>query len=170
MATRWYVLHTKPQKETHVTRYLESQGFDVYLPALRIKPANPRSRCIRPLFPRYLFVKASLDESGFAELRWVPGVNELVSFGLHPATVHDRTIQAIQKQVAQLQATYGTESARFQPGDLVRITQGPLEGYEALFDMRLSGTERVRVLLHMLSRPVAVQIEERAIEKVVRQQ
>ncbi len=45
-------------------------------------------------------------------------------------------------------------------GDVVRINFGPFEGYEAIFDTRLPGTERVRVLLQFLSdRYVPVELE-----------
>ena len=38
-----------------------------------------------------------------------------------------------------------------KPGDPVRISSGPFAGYEAIFDMRLPGSERVRVLIQMLT-------------------
>lgn len=47
----------------------------------------------------------------------------------------------------------------------MRITHGPFAGYEAIFDMRLSGSERVQVLLQMLGRLVKVQVNAGAIEK-----
>jgi hypothetical protein len=33
----------------------------------------------------------------------------------------------------------------------VVVQDGPFEGYEAIFDVRLPGSERVRILLKMLS-------------------
>ena len=53
----WYVLFTKPRKETQVIDQLEERGLRAYLPLL------PAPRCLlhrspRPLFPRYLFVQA----------------------------------------------------------------------------------------------------------------
>ncbi|NLF77447.1 MAG: hypothetical protein GX573_17265, partial [Chloroflexi bacterium] len=45
------------------------------------------------------------------------------------------------------------------------ITQGALAGYEALFDMRLSGSERVQVLLEMLGRQVRMQLHASQIER-----
>ena len=35
-------------------------------------------------------------------------------------------------------------------GDRVRVTGGPFEGYEGVFDARLSGADRVRVLLELI--------------------
>jgi hypothetical protein len=40
-----------------------------------------------------------------------------------------------------------------------------LAGYEAIFDLQLSGSERVQVLLEMLGRLVKVTVNTSAIEK-----
>jgi transcription antitermination factor NusG len=52
-------------------------------------------------------------------------------------------------------------------GDGVVIEHGPFEGYEAIFDQRLPGTERVRVLLQFLSnqRQLPVEIDASKIRK-----
>jgi transcription antitermination factor NusG len=39
-----------------------------------------------------------------------------------------------------------------KPGDVVTVHEGPFRGYEAIFDARMSGDERVRVLLKLLNR------------------
>ena len=52
------------------------------------------------------------------------------------------------------------------PGDLVQINSGPFNGYEAIFDARLPGTERVRVLLQFLSdRHVPVELNVAHIQQ-----
>ena len=51
-------------------------------------------------------------------------------------------------------------------GDLVEIQSGPFAGYEAIFDARLSGSERVRVLLKMLQgRAVKVEVSAGLLER-----
>ncbi len=164
----WYVMHTKPKKEAPVNNYLEAQGFEVFFPSVKVKPVNPRSRKIRPLFPRYLFVRADLDTVGISALRWVPFAIGLVEFDGHPAKVPDRVIQEIKEKVAQLRTSGGAPFDEFQQGDRVRISRGPLAGYEGIFDMRLSGTMRVQLMLDMLGRLVRVQADARDIEKARR--
>jgi len=53
-------------------------------------------------------------------------------------------------------------------GDPIRIQDGPFRGYEAIFDARLPGTERVRVLLEFLGnqRKVAVELSASQIQQV----
>jgi transcription antitermination factor NusG len=53
-----------------------------------------------------------------------------------------------------------------KPGEKVLITEGPFNGYEAIFDAYLPGDQRVRVLLAFLSRqPQPVNLDASDIRK-----
>jgi len=161
----WYVIHSKPRKENQVNAYLRAQGLETFYPTLHVQPVNPRASRIRPYFPRYLFVHADLDAVGVSVLQWVPGAIGLVSFGGQPVPVPAHAVHELKRRVAEIRAAGGLVLDGLQPGDAVRITQGPFAGYEAIFDARLSGAERVQVLLTMLGRLVKVQVNAGAIEK-----
>ncbi|MEW6577701.1 MAG: transcription termination/antitermination NusG family protein [Chloroflexota bacterium] len=161
----WYVIHSKPRKENQVNAYLRTQGFETFYPTLRVQPVNPRASRIRPYFPRYLFVHADLDEVGVSALQWVPGAIGLVEFDGYVAPVPDSAVHELTRRVAAIEAAGGLTFDGLQPGDPVRITHGPFAGYEAIFDMRLGGSERVQVLLQMLGRLVKVRVNAGAIEK-----
>jgi len=79
--------------------------------------------------------------------------------------VPDSVVHELKRRVAEIRAAGGLTFDGLKAGDAVRITQGPFAGYEAIFDMRLSGPERVQVLLTMLGRLVKVQVNAGAIEK-----
>lgn len=164
-STAWYVLHCKPQKENHVYAYLEAQSFDVFYPTIRVQPANPRSSKIRPFFPRYMFVHTNLDEVGMSALNWVPNVVGLVRFGQDAVPVPDHVICELRQRVAQIEAAGGLTSDGLRQGDRVRIVRGPLAGYEAIFDLRLSGSERVQLLINMLGRLVKIKVNSNTIER-----
>ncbi len=165
MATNWYVMQSKPHKETQLCAYLESNGFEVFYPTLEVQPVNPRSAKIRPLFPRYMFVHTDLEKVGVSDLMWTPFAIGLVQFDGYVAPVRDAVIHAIQRQVREIQVAGGLVLKDLKQGDPVRITEGPLAGYEALFDMRLQGSDRVQILLDMLGRQVKTQINIGLIEK-----
>ncbi len=165
MGTAWYVLHTKPKRENAVYAYLKTHGVEVFYPSVKIKPVNPRASTVRPYFPRYLFVHADLDEVGVSALQWVPNAIGLVQFDGIPAAVPDSIVITLKKRIEEIRAAGGLALDGLAPGDAVRITQGPLAGCDALFDMRLTGTQRVQVLLEMLGRLVRVQVDAGAIEK-----
>ena len=165
MAVAWYVMHTKPKKENQVFAYLESQGFEVFYPSMQVKPVNPRALKVRPYFPRYIFVHSDIEEVGLSVLQWVPNAIGLVKFGGYAAPVPDHIVNELQKRVDEIRAMGGLRRDNLKHGDTVKITEGPLAGYEALFDMRLSGNERVQVLLEMLGRLIKVQVDVSMIER-----
>jgi transcription antitermination factor NusG len=162
----WYVLRTKPHKETAVYRLLKSREVTVYYPTINVEPVNPRSARVRPYFPGYMFVKADLDCVGRSSLEWLPGTQGLVAFGGEAAVVPERLIEAVKKQLA-LGRAQGQPTACFRPGDKVRIVAGPLAGYEAIFDAELSGRQRVQVLLTYLHhQPKPIKLDKLDIAKI----
>ena len=76
----------------------------------------------------------------------------LVCFNAEPSAVPEGLIPALQRRVEQINATGGELFESLRHGETVRIEAGPFEGYEAIFDARLPGSERVRVLLKLMSR------------------
>ena len=152
MNTSWYVLRSKPNKEAFLWEQLNSRKIECYYPCLQVQPANPRARKVKPYFPGYVFLRANLEEVGMSTLQWMPGSIGLVSFGGEPATVPHNLINTIRNRVDQINRAGETFLADLQKGQPVRIHSGPFAGYEAIFDSRLSGDERVRVLLNLLDR------------------
>lgn len=151
MSIAWYALNSQPNKEDLLYRQLENGGYEGYFPRIRVNPVNPRSRKIRPYFPGYLFVKADIEKIGVSTFNWMPYAKSIVSFGGEPAIVPDSLIQAIQKKIETINAAGGEIFEDLHAGDEIAIATGPFEGYDAIFDTRLDGSARVRVLLKMLS-------------------
>jgi transcriptional antiterminator RfaH len=163
---QWYVLRSKPNKEMVLWRELTARGFECFYPYLRLKPVNPRSRKLRPYFPGYLFVCADTEPVGASTFQWMPFSSGFVSFDNVLATVPDNYIQAIRRHVDQINAAGGKQLAGLAQGDVVVIQDGLFEGYEAIFDARLPGQERVRVFLKFLqARQVNIELPASQIRK-----
>ena len=163
MTRQWYALRSKHRKEEVLWRQLRAQEYDVFFPRLRVRPVNPRSRKLRPYFPGYMFVQIDLEEVGLSTFQWMPHAIGLVSFDNEPATVPDNLIMAVQKRVDEIAAAGGEFFDGLKSGEPVRISAGPFAGYEAIFDARIPGTERVRVLIQMLSDrrlPVELKVDQ----------
>lgn len=159
MAIHWYALRSKPRKEEVVWRQARMQGYEVFYPQLRVQPVNPRSRKWRPYFPGYMFVQADIDEIGLSAFQWMPHSAGLVCFGEEPALVPEHLIHAIKKRVDEIAAAGGELFDGLRQGDAVTISEGPFAGYEAIFDARIPGSERVRVLLQLLNSQRQVPVE-----------
>jgi transcriptional antiterminator RfaH len=150
MSTQWYVLRSKPNKESLLWEQLSIHNIETYYPRLKVNPVNPRARKVKPYFPGYVFIHTDLEQVAPSTLQWMPGAIGFVSFDSLPSVVPENLIHAIQKRVDQVNAVGGELFEGLKKGDAVTIESGPFAGYEAIFDARISGSERVRVLLKML--------------------
>jgi transcriptional antiterminator RfaH len=161
----WYVLHCKPHKENQVHAYLQAQGFEVFYPTMRVQPTNPRASKIRPYFPRYIFVNTDLKTVGMSALQWIPNAIGLVCCDHQAVPVAPNVIYELRCRIEQIEAVGGVLFDGLQHGDRVRITHGPLAGYVAIFDFRLSDSERVQVLLDLVGKQVKVKVHASMLEK-----
>jgi transcriptional antiterminator RfaH len=166
MSMHWYALRSKPRKEETVWRQARARQMDTFYPRIRVQPVNPRARKIRPYFPGYLFVRADLEAVGLSTFQYMPYAFGLVCFGGEPASMSDALIYELKRRVEEIASAGGELFDGLRRGERIWIEAGPFAGYEAIFDARLPGTDRVRVLLKMMSdRHVPVELEAGWIEK-----
>lgn len=155
----WYVVQTKPQKESLAVANLERQGYTTYFPKMaEAKRRRQRwQKIIEPLFPRYLFVQLARGIDDFAPIRSTLGVLNMVRFGNEPATISQQAIDTIHRQEQILLGEPGDQPA-WRPGDKVQVVEGAFTGLNGVFE-KASGTERVIILLDMLGRQNRVTLE-----------
>ena len=152
MTPQWYALRSKPNREQALWCEAAARGFEVYYPRTRVKPVNPRARKIKPYFPGYMFVHADIGAVGSSAFAWMPYSNGLVFCGTEPSPVPELLVNAIRRRLNELNLAGGELIGGLKRGEAIRIEAGPFAGSEAIFDCRLSGSERVRVLLQILSK------------------
>jgi transcriptional antiterminator RfaH len=159
----WYLIHTKPRQEALALTNLSRQGFECYMPMLRLQKIQQRKTALvaEPMFPRYLFIR--LDTSGTGQ-SWSPirstlGVNQLVRFGGQPAKVDGQLIDLIRSR------EQGTHvHPLFSAGDNVTVADGPFAGLEAIYQ-NTDAESRSMILLNILSKPVAMRIDTASLRK-----
>jgi transcription antitermination factor NusG len=167
MAMQWYAIQSKPNKEEALHKQLLLQEIEVYYPRIRVNPVNPRARKVKAYFPGYMFVHVDLEVVGVSTLQWMPFARGMVSFDNEPAMVPDQLLQSIRSRVGEVNAAGGEVFDGLHKGDTVYIQDGPFAGCEAIFDVRLPGSERVRVLIEWLShRQVPVELRAGHIRQV----
>lgn len=162
-------MRSKPNKEDFLARQFEAYGIKVFYPRLRVSPVNPRARKSRPYFPGYLFAQVDLEVTSASTLQWMAGAANLVSFGGEPASVPETLITALERRVEEINASNKTGVDHFKRGEPIVIQTGPFAGYDAIFDERISGQDRVRVLLSFLQRrQIPLELSNRQIRRVKR--
>ncbi len=152
MTIQWYVLHSKPMKEALLSEQLNLQRIESYYPYICVQSVTPHARKKKPYFPGYIFGHIDFKQTNLSMLQWMPGAAGIVSFDGIPSSVSDAVIVAIRQRVDEINAAGGELLEGLKTGDVVGIQGGPFKGYEAIFDARLSGEERVRVLLKFLNK------------------
>lgn len=161
----WYVVHTRPRRELMVASLLEQlPETEVFLPEVFRQSDDERK--LTPLFPGYLFVRLDANDSAMGHIKHTPGVIRLVGFGDKPQSVPDSIIEALRTQVEQVNARGGIAQHPFHVGDKVRLTAGPLEGLEAVFQGPMEASRRVDVLLTFMGRLQEVQVDVSQLEAV----
>ena len=150
MPKLWHILRSKSNKESFLAGQLESRNVEFYYPQLIVQPVNPRCCKIRPYFPGYLFICTDLSINDSILFSRIPGATGLVFVGGEAGYIPENIVHAIRSKVEEINENGGELFEVIKKGDWVKIQSGPFEGYNALFDSRIDGSERVRLLLNML--------------------
>ena len=74
----------------------------------------------------------------------------------------------IRRRLVEVQGQVTRGGGLYETGDRVRVTAGPFEGYEGMFDTRIGGSMRARILVEFLNRLTPAEIDVRNLEKVSR--
>jgi transcriptional antiterminator RfaH len=162
---RWYLIHTKPLGEVLAQTNLERQGYEVYLPravqAVRSK-GRWRDRVVA-LFPRYLFLRLNEGQQSLGSVRFTLGVANVVRFGSQFTIVPDEVIRnLLDRTDAETGLHRLRRAASLAPGSAVRISNGPFDGLDGVFE-REAGADRVVVLLNLLGHTVSAYFSDDAV-------
>lgn len=157
---RWYAVYTQNRMEKWARSNLWERGFEVYLPqySKRRRHARRTDRVAAPLFPRYLFVRADLEQGARRAIRTAPGVADMVAFSNTPVPVADAVI-------AELRAREGDDglvslaslAEHYELGEKLRINSGAFSDQFGFFN-GLDDRNRVLLLLDLLGRRIPVRI------------
>jgi len=157
----WNVLHVAPHGEPQVCKFLGVHGVEVYAPqfppAPRTRPGSVRDRKQRWVFPGYVFFKTA---EGFGEwdiIRWAPGVRRMLQQDGGPAMLEDELVEHLRRRLSERSLKQPRQ--RFAHGQHVVIQSGPLRMVDAIFERELDAPARVQVLVQLLGRPLAVEVD-----------
>lgn len=163
----WYAVHCKVGKEYCVNAILRSQfGMNTYLPESRV--THGKGNRLRPFFPGYLFIQTNFEKFGINDINFCTGVKHIVSYDGKPQPIPHPIIDEIRERLERLNSSGGIYSYKFQPGEQVRVKDGPLEGLEAVFMSTAKPSERATILLVFFGHLRKVQIEANTLESAQR--
>lgn len=152
---RWYVARTQPHAESRAAANLERQGFLTFCPRFRKSRRHARrlESVVVPLFPNYLFVQLDLSCDRWRAVNGTRGVARMIMQGDLPQPVAPGVVESLQQRM-RVDGTIDM-TARLEIGQSVRVAQGPFVDLVGRL-AQLDSAGRVRVLLSLLGRTVAV--------------
>ncbi|MDZ4749832.1 MAG: UpxY family transcription antiterminator [Saprospiraceae bacterium] len=159
----WYAIYTRSRFEKKVHRDLEKSNFQVFLPLIKEKKKwSDRIKTVSvPLLPSYVFVK--LDRQSIPRLNYYPGVVRLVTFDRKPCEVREEEIQLLEQIT-----THGMnvqQAMNCEIGDKVRITQGPLKGWEGNVEAK-KGQSRIVFQIASILQCISVEVNMGDVELI----
>jgi len=152
---RWYAVHTLPVAELRAQLNLTNQEYRTFLPKRQktIRHARRLLTVEAAYFPRYLFVVLDPTRQQWRRINGTFGVSRLVMRGEEPHPVPPGIVETL---IAAADARgFLQHGLRLTVGAPVRLMTGPFADQLAILD-ELDDAGRVRVLLDILGRPVAI--------------
>jgi transcriptional antiterminator RfaH len=146
----WYLVRTKTGGERIAQQQLQHVVERTLLPLgkTQVRQKERTFQRIAPIFPCYLFAYFCLGRAA-RQIRYTPGVRDIVRFGEQAATVPDWVINELASRCAEGPVEFSKHE--FSQGAPIKVVCGPFREFRAVFDGYLSGTDRVAVLLSIMN-------------------
>lgn len=176
MAKRWYVVHAYSGFEKQVKRSLEERvaraGMEemfgeVLVPTEEVveMKGGQKRRSDRKFFPGYVLVEMEMNEETWHLVKDVPKVLGFIGgTSDRPAPITEREANAILNRVKE-----GVDKPRpkilFEPGEMVRVTDGPFNDFNGVVEEVNYDKSRLRVAVLIFGRSTPVELEFHQVEK-----
>lgn len=132
-ATTWYVARSQPRMEWEAMRGLERAGYRAWFPHCwrQTRHARKTSDVRRPVFPGYVFLGLR-EGMGLFEASTTRFVHDIVTFNDEPVPLPPKVMRCLMDRCDPdgwwREADDHSILERFEIGQQVRFTEGPLEG------------------------------------------
>ncbi len=165
--THWFACRTRPRAEKKADQLLRRSGFETYLPVVEEdrRWSDRVKRVGLPLFPGYVFVHFALARIG--EVLHLPLIATVARPNGYPTPVRAEELEAVRTMVdgANEAGLVPEPEDYLQPGDPVRVVDGPFVGMEGTL-LEVNGASRVMVRIGALRQASSVAIPRRMVEPV----
>ncbi|HBG29116.1 transcription termination/antitermination protein NusG [Candidatus Macondimonas diazotrophica] len=176
MAMRWFVVQAysgfehqvKRSLEEHIRRAgLQDRFGEILVPTEEIieMREGQKRRSERKFFPGYVLVQMDMDDETWHLVKEVPKVLGFIGGAKdRPAPITEREAQRILDRIRE-----GAEKPRpkilFEPGEQVRVTDGPFNDFNGTVEDVNYEKNRLRVSVTIFGRSTPVDLEFSQVEK-----
>lgn len=176
MAKRWYVVHAYSGFEKHVKRSLqervkrasmEEHFGEILVPTEEVVEmrGGQKRKSERKFFPGYVLVQMEMNDATWHLVKECPKVMGFIGGTADkPAPISDREAAAILQRVED-----GVEKPKpktlFEPGEVVRVTEGPFADFNGVVEEVNYEKSRLQVAVLIFGRSTPVELEFSQVEK-----
>jgi len=176
MAQRWYVVHAYSNFENKVKSSLEERikrmGLEqkfgkIIVPTEEVMEMREgqKRRSERKFFPGYVLVQMEMDEETWHLVKEVPKVLGFIGgTSDKPAPISDAEAEAILNRV-EAGADKPRPKVLFEPGEVVRVTDGPFNDFSGVVEQVNYDKNKLRVAVQILGRSTPVELDFSQVEK-----
>ncbi|MDA7772420.1 transcription termination/antitermination protein NusG [Pseudomonadales bacterium] len=173
---RWYVVHAYSGFEKQVMRSLheriELNGLqdkfgEILVPAEEVVEmrAGKKRRSERKFFPGYVLVEMDLDDVSWHMVKETPKVLGFIGGKAdQPAPITDAEAATILQRV-QAGSEQATPKTVFEPGELVRVIDGPFNDFNGVVEEVNYEKNRLHVAVTIFGRSTPVELDFGQVEK-----
>lgn len=176
MAMHWYVVQAYSGFEKHVMRTLrerialnglEDRFGEVLVPTEEVVEMRDgkKRKSERKFYPGYVLVQMEMDDSTWHLVKDIPKVLGFIGGTKdRPAPITEREAEAILRRVES-----GVDQPKpktlFEPGEIVRVTEGPFADFNGVVEEVDYDKSRVKVAVLIFGRSTPVELGFGQVEK-----
>ncbi|SIN71374.1 transcription antitermination protein nusG [Sulfurivirga caldicuralii] len=177
MAKRWYVVHAYSGYEKKVAEklkeYAEREGLAdhfgrILVPSeevIEVKDGKKR-KSERKFFPGYVLVEMDMSEDTWHLVKRVPQVMGFIGgTSDRPAPITQKEVDRILQRMAEV-VDKPRPKVVFQPGEMVRVIDGPFTDFEAVVEDVDYDKSKLQVSVLIFGRSTPVELDFSQVEKV----
>jgi len=176
MAMRWYVVHAYSGYEKRVQNALKErvelhgmQDFfgDILVPTEEVVEVREgkKRKSERKFYPGYVLVQMEMNDESWHLVKQTPRVMGFIGGTADkPAPITDREADAILQRVRD-GADRPTHKTIYEPGEIVRVTDGPFADFNGVVEGVDYEKSRLQVAVTIFGRATPVELEFTQVEK-----
>ena len=173
---RWYVVQAFSGHENHVIKLLEDRVklaklehcfAEIVVPTEEVieMRGGQKRKSERKFFPGYVLVRMEMNDNTWHLVKDTPYIMGFVGGTTErPAPITDREANEILRRVKE-----GEEKPKpkilFEPGEVVRVTDGPFADFDGVVEDVNYEKNRLRVSVSIFGRSTPVELEFGQVEK-----
>lgn len=176
MSMRWYVIHTYPGSESQVKEFLlsriktaavESSFGEIMVPTEEVVEirAGQRRKSERKFFPGYVLVQMEMNDEIWHLVRSTPRVLGFIGgTSDRPTPISEKEANNIMQRM-QEGADKPKPKVLFEPGEVIRVTDGPFADFNGVVEEVNYDKHRMRVAVLIFGRSTPVDLDFSQVEK-----